>query len=106
MPLPTRPLQSIQSFLPGVSESSTRWMLTSAAGAVAASLLARSLLERGWRTVRDEDPPNEVVGSSNGWPQALAWGAATGLVVGVARIVGRRAAAAAWEKTTDRPPPV
>lgn len=99
------PVRRARSLWPGSGEASKRWMLTSAAGAVAASLLTRGAISRGWRGVRGEDPPKEVASRSVGWPQALAWGALTGMVVGVARVIGRRGAAAAWEKTAGSPPP-
>lgn len=100
-----KPVESARSLWPASGEAKKRWMVTSAVGAIAASLLTRGALSRGWRGVRGEDPPKEVASRSVGWPQALAWGALTGTVVGVARVIGRRGAAAAWEKTAGSPPP-
>lgn len=100
-----KPLHRIRSLWPGSDEASKRWLLASAAGAFAAALLSRGALFQGWRGVRGEKPPMEVTSTSGDWPRALAWGAVTGMIVGVARVIGRRGAAAAWEKTAGSPPP-
>jgi hypothetical protein len=107
MPLPARitpAVRKLRSLWRG-SENDTRWIFTSAAGALAASLLTRGLMKSGWRGVRGEDPPNQPSVSPGGWPRALAWGAVTGAIVGVARVLGRRGSAAAWEKVAGVSPP-
>ena len=106
MPLnDTLPARKIRSLWPGADEGRKRWMLASAAGALAASLLTRGVLTGGYRGLRGKKAPYEPTGENGGWPRALAWGAATGVVVGIARVLGRRAAAGAWEKTAGSKPP-
>ena len=39
------------------------------------------------------------------WPNALLWAAAAGVGLGVAKVLGNRAAAAGWQFATGTPPP-
>ena len=81
------------------------WTLIAAGSAVAAGIAARSAMETAWRKVRDEDPPSEAaLDDDSQWPEALAWAATVGAIVGVARLLGRRGAAAGWQKKQGRLP--
>lgn len=43
--------------------------------------------------------------ADTGWGEAIAWTAATGVAIGVARLVAARAAAADWQRATGELPP-
>ena len=74
------------------------------ATAVTAGLVARSLLTRAWTSAAGR-PPRDPSDPDVDWRDALTWAAAAGIGVGVGRVVGRRLAASAWERTTGRPAP-
>jgi len=97
----------LKNLLPlGEGGKAKTWNLTTTAAALAAALGTRALLRSGWRRVTGDDPPNNPAASSVGWGDALAWTAATGVGVGVARLLAHRGAAAGWKKATGHKPPV
>ncbi len=69
--------------------------------AIGAGVLTRKLLSRMWADVTGEEPPDNPADPSVGWRAALSWAVATGVAVGVGRVVGRRLAAGAWEKASS-----
>lgn len=69
----------------------TLWSLVGSAAAVAASMMARRTADKAYWHEVGEAPPANPDEPDVGWRQALLWGAATGVLVGVARVVGRRA---------------
>ena len=81
------------------------WMLAGAASAALAGRLMRSGAKHGWKAVTREDPPSNPASSDVSWSKALAWAVLTGAMVGVARVVARRGAAAGWVAWKGRKPP-
>ncbi|WP_169735501.1 DUF4235 domain-containing protein [Halomonas halodenitrificans] len=69
----------------------TLWSLVGSAAAVAASMMARKAADKAYRHEVGETPPEDPDEPDVEWRQALLWGASTGVLVGVARVVGRRA---------------
>jgi hypothetical protein len=82
------------------------WTIVAAGSAALAGLAARQVLERGWRAVRKAPPPENPADPRVEWRDALLWAGATGLVVGIGRVLARRGAVAAWRRITGRMPPV
>lgn len=72
--------------------------------AVGSGVLTRAVLTR-LSTRAAGEPPRDPSDPGVDWRDALVWAAAAGVGVGVGRVVGRRLAAAAWEKTTGSPAP-
>lgn len=89
----------------GHAMEKTVWKLAATGAAVLASVVVRNLLMAVWRGVAKNEPPNNPADPATGWGEALAWTAATGLVIGVARMVASRGAAAGWRKATGSLPP-
>jgi hypothetical protein len=58
--------------------------------ALGATLLARQLIEATWKTTLDRDPPKNPASREVDWKEAVLWGAASGALVGIARIASRR----------------
>jgi hypothetical protein len=81
------------------------WMVVSAVSAAAAGIVTRKLVDVAWRAGTGEEIPPEQDDRSTSLGQALAWAAGVGAAAGVARVLSRRGAAAAWEKATGDPPP-
>ncbi len=68
-------------------------------------LAAQRVIEFIWTAVRGAAPPKVAGDRTSPWPEAVSWAAATGIGVGVARLVAVRTAAALWEVTVHAPPP-
>lgn len=64
--------------------------------AIGATFVARNAIQAGWRTAFDRDPPKNPASREVDWRDALLWGAISGAVVGVARIISRRASSSAY----------
>lgn len=63
--------------------------------AVLAGLAARKLLAGLYERRRDGSPPEDPSDEGTQWREALVWAALSGMVVGVSRMVGRRASSGA-----------
>ena len=81
------------------------WMLVGAGSAMVAGAAMSGLIERGWRAVRQEEPPIDPESSTTSWGKAVAWTALTGVLVSVAQMAARRGAAAGWKHLTGQRPP-
>jgi hypothetical protein len=80
-----------------VDEDDLAWSLASSAAAVAAVGLARRMLSRGWVAKRGKVPGNPVNGDTS-WGEAMAWAAASGVVVGVVRLLAQRGVAELFQR--------
>jgi Protein of unknown function (DUF4235) len=89
----------------GHAMEKTIWKVAATGAAVVAGMAVRSALMALWRTLMKNEPPNNPADPATSWGEAIAWTAATGLAVGVARMVGTRGAAAGWQKYTGSLPP-
>jgi hypothetical protein len=68
-------------------------------------LATQRVIELVWTAVRGSKPPKLAADRSSPWPEAVSWAVATGVGVGVARLLAVRAAAALWETAVHAPPP-
>jgi hypothetical protein len=75
------------------------------ASAVAAPLAERAAAA-AWRGMAGEDPPVDVDGRDVDWGRALAWTAASAVVVAVAQVVARRGVGVVWQQVTGTRPPL
>jgi hypothetical protein len=89
----------------GQAMEKTLWKLAGTGAAVLAGIAVRSALMSLWRGIMKNEPPNNPADPATAWGEAIAWTAATGLVVGVARMVASRGAAAGWQRYTGSLPP-
>ncbi len=81
------------------------WRIVGAGAGVAAAALTRKALTAAWRGTKHADPPANPANPSTSWGEAIGWATATGVALGVARLVAQRGAAAGWEKATGELPP-
>jgi hypothetical protein len=79
------------------------WTLISSGVAVGASLVARKAVTAGWEKAAGKEPPVMDEDVDVSWVEAIAWAAAIGAAVGIARVVARRSAAVVFEKATGAP---
>jgi hypothetical protein len=63
------------------------------------------VIELIWTEVRGSTPPKQAADRSSPWPEAVSWAIATGIGVGVARLLAVRTAAVIWEAAVHAPPP-
>lgn len=81
------------------------WKMVGVGSGVLAAKLSRSVLDKAWAVTRGGNPPRNPAARGTSWGDALAWAVASGVTVGVARMVATRGAASAWEKVMGRLPP-
>ena len=81
--------------------SNTAESVATTAAAIGAGVATRTLITKAWTASTGEEPPNDPTAPGVSWQQALTWAAATGVGVGVGRVVGRRFAAKAFDKDGD-----
>ncbi|HUE07049.1 MAG TPA: DUF4235 domain-containing protein [Acidimicrobiales bacterium] len=68
-------------------------------------LATQRVIELVWTAVRGSTPPKLAADRSSPWPEAVSWAIATGVGVGVARLLAVRTAAVLWEAAVHAPPP-
>jgi len=81
------------------------WKAISTLSAVVGGIATRKLLERAWTSVKSSEPPGNPADRRVSWGQAVQWAVATGVGVGIARLVSQRLAATGWEMATETEPP-
>lgn len=80
--------------------------LVSTVAAVAAGVAVRNALHVGFELASGEPAPKNPAARQVTWPRALVWSALVGAVVGLARTMARRGAAAGWDRFGDSRAPV
>jgi len=68
-------------------------------------LVTQRVLEVIWKALRGSTPPKVAADRRASWADALSWAVATGIGVGVARLLALRSASALWEAAVHEPPP-
>ena len=63
-----------------------------------------ALISRVWRKTKHNEPPADPSSPGTPWGEALAWAIASGVAVGVGRLVATRGTATAVAKVTGRVP--
>lgn len=86
-------------------DQSAAYGAASTVAAIGAGIATRTAIKSLWKRTTGNEPPNDPADPTVAWKEALAWAAATGVGVGVARVVGRRLAADVWEKRSGKPAP-
>lgn len=80
------------------------WQVVAVGSAALAGIGARSLMQTGWKVFRGGEPPENPAARSVEWKEAIAWTVATGVVVGLMRMLAERGAASGWKKVKGRYP--
>ena len=66
--------------------------------------VSMQLLDKVWRKTKRTEPPADPASPGTPWLEALTWAAASGVAVGVSRLVTTKAAATAKLKLTGKTP--
>jgi hypothetical protein len=80
------------------------WNGVASGAAVGAVILAKPLVERGWRLAFRSEPPGNPAHQDVAWRDALLCAVVTRALVGVIRLIAQRLAAGAWQKATGHYP--
>lgn len=86
------------AFLEDMVDDDRTWSIVAMVSAALAAIAIRNLLETGWEVVKHKEPPQNPAARSVDWSEALAWTVASGVAVGVGRMLAQRGAAAGWKK--------
>jgi hypothetical protein len=87
-------------------DKETTWAAVAAGAAMVGGLAMRKSLEQAWKLAMREDPPLDPTSRDVAWREAILWTVATGVGIGLGRLIARRGAAAWWERMMgDTPPP-
>ena len=87
-------------------DNRTAWTTIAAGAAFLGGMLVRQGLNRAWQLAMHDDPPLDPSSREVAWRDAILWTVATGVVVGLGRLIARRGAAAGWERLTGGAPPL
>ncbi|MEX2290184.1 MAG: DUF4235 domain-containing protein [Mycobacteriales bacterium] len=75
---------------------------------IATGLVARKvsdkLISTVWHRTRHTDPPSSPAAPGTPWAEAVSWAAASGIALGVARLLATRGTATAKMKLTGKAP--
>jgi hypothetical protein len=66
--------------------------------------ISMSVLDKVWRKTKKSEPPADPASPGTPWADALIWAAASGVAVGVSRLVTTKGAATAKMKLTGKVP--
>lgn len=81
------------------------WKAISTLSAIAGGIATRKILEMAWGAFRTAEPPGNPADRRTSWSLAVQWAVATGVGVGIGRLVSERLAATGWELATGTEPP-
>jgi hypothetical protein len=80
------------------------WKVLGMSAAIGAAVVARKVLTSGWTAATGKPPPANPEDPEVSWPEAVGWAVASGAVIGVARLLATRKAAAYYTKSAGHPP--
>ncbi len=81
------------------------WKVVAGIAGAAAAVIVTKVLNLVWAKARPDPPPENPADPETGWGEALLWTAATGIGMGVARMIAQRGAAMGWQKATGHVAP-
>jgi len=80
------------------------WKILGTGAAVAAAVVAKQVVTRGWTAATGKPPPANPEDPEVSWPEAVGWAVASGALIGVARLLATRKAAEYYTKSAGHPP--
>ncbi|MDT7546312.1 MAG: hypothetical protein QOE99_2422 [Actinomycetota bacterium] len=81
------------------------WKVVGVLSGLVAARTSKKVLDATWAKTKGGEPPRNPAAPGTSWTEALTWAAASGVAVGVARLLAARGSAQAWKKTTGSLPP-
>ncbi len=86
-------------------DSSKVWSVFSLVSALGAAALAKKGLDRAWRVATGKKPPENPADPDIEIWEAVSWAVASGIAVGLARMLAQRKAASYYTRSTGHLPP-
>lgn len=87
------------------SDSSKVWSVLALTSTVLAGAAARKAMTTSWKVATGKEPPQNPADPDVSIGEALAWAVASGVAIGVARMLASRRAATYYRKSTGHLPP-
>ncbi|GAA4352335.1 DUF4235 domain-containing protein [Angustibacter luteus] len=81
------------------------WKIMGSAAAIVSGIAAKKILNAGWKAATGGEPPANPEHPDTSWAEAVGWAAASGALIGVARMLAARQAAAYYRHSTGHLPP-
>ena len=78
--------------------------LVGIATGIAARKVSEAVLDKVWLKTKHTSPPSDPASPLTPWTEAISWAVASGIAVGVSRLVATRGMAAAKLKLTGQVP--
>jgi hypothetical protein len=82
-----------------------RWKAISYGAGALAGLVTHRLTDKAWKELGHASHPPVPADRRSSWAEALSWAVATGVGMGVSRLLAIRTAAVVWEGATHERPP-
>jgi hypothetical protein len=89
----------------GKQDSSKIWSLFSLVSALAGATVAKKVLNTSWKAATGKEPPANPADPDVAMAEAVAWAAASGTLVALARMLATRRAAGYYQRSTGHLPP-
>lgn len=86
-------------------DSSKIWTVFSLVSALGAAALAKKGLDKSWRVATGKQPPENPADPDVEIWEAVGWAIASGVAVGLARMLAQRKAASYYTRSTGHLPP-
>jgi hypothetical protein len=86
-------------------DNSRVWALFSLVSALAGATVAKKVLNTSWKAATGKEPPANPADPDVAMREAVAWAAASGTLVALARMLASRRAANYYKKSTGHLPP-
>lgn len=87
------------------NDNSRIWSMFSVVAALGAATVSKKVLDTTWRAATGRKPPVNPADPDVEVVEAVAWAAATGAVIALARMLAQRKAAHYYVKSTGNLPP-
>ena len=81
------------------------WKVVGITSGLLAARTSKAVLEKTWTKTKGTEPPRNPAAPGTTWTEAISWAVASGVAIGIARLLATRGAAQAWRKTTGKLPP-
>jgi hypothetical protein len=88
-----------------IEPKEVRWKAISYGAGALAGLATRRLIDSAWKGLGHASRPPVPADRRLSWAEALSWAVATGVGMGVSRLLAIRTAAVVWEAATHERPP-
>ena len=81
------------------------WKLVGILSGLVAARTARTVLDKTWAKTKGGEPPRNPAAPGTTFSEAATWAIASGVALGLARMLAVRGSAKAWQKGTGHLPP-